>query len=121
MLQTTIVTQIEPTSSTKFSTLWIDGNSKYGTSGTIVSPSIDTDSNTVSSVNYYSSSSINKTLAPTSIAYSIITTSVSTDLVATVSSIAFGPSTTKFNIYCRIGLPTSSSYSFTDVQLNFTY
>ena len=114
---TTSGTTILPTTPTKFSTLWIDGNSKFGTSLNSDVSVIDTNSVSVSSVNYYSSSDYNKTLAPTSIQYSI----VATDLVATVSNIAFGPAATNFNIYCRIGLPTSSSYSFTDVQLNFAY
>jgi hypothetical protein len=100
----------------KYSTLWIDGNSTSGTSGT--SGSLDPDIKAVNANTYLSYIDDNVTMPVLNFTYTI----VGSNLVATLDTLQFGSmSTNKFNIYCRIGLPTSISYSFTDVKLNFTY
>ena len=102
----------------KYSTLWIDGNSTYGTSGTYADPVINTTIRPVNANTYLSYINQVVTMPVLNFTYNM----VGNDLVATLDTLQFGSATANtFNIYCRIGLPKSSSYSFTDVQLNFTY
>lgn len=107
---------IAPTTSTStisYSTIWVDGNSKFGTTYNTTTPVLNTDIPKITGNNYNTISNIVR--APTSISYAI----VGQDLVATVSSILYGPISTSFKVYCRFGLPMNNNYSFEYVTLKF--
>jgi hypothetical protein len=106
-----------------YSTLWIDGNSQYGTTTIETVPvMVDTiPSPTAANIATYVADNV-VTMPSATSGYSLD----SSDLVATLPNIAFGPINASYTIYCRIGFPmnttdsTYSNYSFTDIQLKFT-
>lgn len=108
---------IAPTTSTvinSYSTIWVDGNSKFGTTLNVSTPVLQNESfQQINTSNY--NTPLNTVRAPTAVQY----TFSGSDLVATVSSIWYGNLGTSFKVYCRFGLPMNNNYSFDYVTLRF--
>jgi hypothetical protein len=110
-------TIVEPTNlSSDITTVWIDGNSSFGTELVGLNAQFGT---TISNPLYFTSDNYNSPVdnsimrATAGKTYSIINT---TDMQATLSSIIVDTSKS-CNIYCRIGLPMINNYSFDYVSL----
>ena len=115
---------VVPQSGNNSSTIWIDGNTKFGTKLVAGNPSFSTDINDPVSIgtssvglgqafNTPNDNSVVRAANPAS--YSL----ASNILTANVSQAIFGNIDKKYYIYCRIGLPMIDNYSFDYVTLNF--
>ena len=109
------------------STIWIDGNTKLGTTLTSGTAQFSNEISNPASVgsgpfgtgtlyNTPNDNTIVRAANPASYSYDPTTTT----LTATVGSAIYGPRAKKYYIYCRLGLPMIDNYSFEYAGLNFS-